>query len=155
MSEQLSVAKDIKALALINIQDIFLFTITATDKEIEDRYGSEARAIEIAEKYLEIAMRASVLEYDLKGWSVTYSVPIKGKNERIEKTAYFYDMTDRKTENSSEKPNNSTISKMEQVDKDINVRSKDEPQTHDICTNTHECVKDTHDKDEAQTERSE
>ena len=36
---------------------------------------------------------------------------------------------DRKTENSSEKPNNSTTSKMEQVDKDINVRSKDEPQT--------------------------
>ena len=36
---------------------------------------------------------------------------------------------DRKTENRSEKPNNSTISKMEQVDKDINVRSKDEPQT--------------------------
>ena len=58
----------------------------------------------------------------------------------------------RKTENSSEKPNNycddclytdtcdskeffyactskATISKMEQVDKDINVRSKDEPQT--------------------------
>ena len=33
---------------------------------------------------------------------------------------------DRKTEpNSSEKPNNSTISKMEQVDKDINVRSKE------------------------------
>ena len=29
----------------------------------------------------------------------------------------------------SEFPNNSTISKMEQVDKDINVRSKDEPQT--------------------------
>ena len=59
------------------------------------------------------------------------------------------DKTDRKTEpNSSEKPNNCedlqdwkdrmwaeaivtepTISKMEQVDKDINVRSKDEPQT--------------------------
>ena len=106
MSEQLSVAKDIEALALINIQDIFRFTITATDEEIEDRYGSEARAIEIAEKYLEIAMRASVLEYDLKGWSMKYSVPIKGKNERIEKTAYFYDMADRKTENSSEKPNN-------------------------------------------------
>ena len=30
------------------------------------------------------------------------------------------------TENCSEKPNNSTISKMEQVDKDINVRSKTE-----------------------------
>ena len=106
MSEQLSVAKDIKALALINIQDIFRFTITATDKEIEDRYGSEARAIEVAEKYLEIAMRTSVLEYDLKGWSVTYSVPIKDKNERIEKTAYFYDKADRKTENCSEIPNN-------------------------------------------------
>lgn len=107
MSEQLSVAKDIKALALINIQDIFRFTITATDEEIEDRYGSEARAIEIAEKYLEIAMRASVLEYDLKGWSIKYSVPIKGKDERIEKTAYFYDMADRKTENCSEIPNTS------------------------------------------------
>ena len=98
MSEELSVAKDIEALALINIQDIFRFTITATDKEIEDRYGSEARAIEVAEKYLEIAMRSSVLEYDLKGWSVTYSMPIKDKDERIEKTAYFYDRTDRKTE---------------------------------------------------------
>ena len=107
MSEQLSVAKDIEALALINIQDIFRFTITATDEEIEDRYGSEARAIEIAEKYLEIAMRTSVLEYDLKGWSMKYSVPIKGKDERIEKTAYFYDMADRKTENSSEIPNKS------------------------------------------------
>lgn len=39
------------------------------------------------------------------------------------------DKADRKTENSSEKPNNSTISILEQVDKDINVRSKDEPQT--------------------------
>ena len=34
-------------------------------------------------------------------------------------------LKDHKTENSSEKPNNSTISKMEQVDKDINVRSKE------------------------------
>ena len=38
-------------------------------------------------------------------------------------------MIDRKTDSDSEIPNNSTISKMEQVDKDINVRSKDEPQT--------------------------
>ena len=46
-------------------------------------------------------------------------------------------VADRKIENSSEKPNNCedepkdepTISKMEQVDKDINVRSKTEPQT--------------------------
>ena len=35
--------------------------------------------------------------------------------------------------NSSEFPNNSTISKMEQVDKDINVRSKDEPKICEWC----------------------
>ena len=29
---------------------------------------------------------------------------------------------------------------------------REEPQTHDIHTNTHECVKDTHDKDEPQTD---
>ena len=60
--------------------------------------------------------------------------------------------------NSSEKPNNSTISKMEQVDKDINVRSKDEPQTdiHDLtdcdfCK--HRNCKDCEGgKDEPQTE---
>ena len=122
MSEQLSVAKDIEALALINIQDIFRFTITATDEEIEDRYGSEARAIEVAEKYLEIAMRTSVLEYDLKGWSVTYSVPIKDKNERIEKTAYFYDKADRKTENSSEIPNNCEESEQRKTCKGISCK---------------------------------
>lgn len=34
-------------------------------------------------------------------------------------------------------------------------RQADTPQTetHDLHTNTHECVKDTHDKDEPQTER--
>ena len=72
---------------------------------------------------------------------------------------WLVEIADRKTENGSEKPNNcedapqnycddclytdtcdskeffyactskATISKMEQVDKDINVRSKDEPQT--------------------------
>ena len=42
-------------------------------------------------------------------------------------------LADRKTESNSEKPNSSTISKMEQVDKDINVRSNDEPQTCDDC----------------------
>ena len=47
---------------------------------------------------------------------------IDGKDDYVKRR------TDRKTENSSEIPNNSTISKMEQVDKDINVRSK-EPQT--------------------------
>ena len=95
--------------------------------------------------------------------------------------------TDRKTENSSEIPNNykvknycddclytdtcdskeffyactskATISKMEQVDKDINVRSKDEPQTCSVngrpytdCCNCEyfKCTADV-----PQTERSE
>ena len=74
---------------------------------------------------------------------------------------WLVEIENRKTENSSEKPNNcegknycddclytdtcdskeffyactskATISKMEQVDKDINVRSKDEPQTEEHC----------------------
>lgn len=96
MKEQLSVANDIKGLALINIQDIFRFTITATDEEIEDRYGSEAKAIQVAEKYLDIAMRVEILEYSLKGWSMKYSVPIKGKDERIEKESYFYDREEKR-----------------------------------------------------------
>ena len=39
--EHLSVGNDIRALALINIRDIFQFTITAKDEEIINRYGSE------------------------------------------------------------------------------------------------------------------
>ena len=35
--EQLSVGNSIKALALINIQDIFRFTLTAKDEEIKER----------------------------------------------------------------------------------------------------------------------
>lgn len=66
---------------------------------------------------------------------------------------------DRKTE--------PTISKMEQVDKDINVRSKDEPQTCDTCKYgedkhryahiCNECgvgINNYEPKDEPQTERS-
>ena len=68
-------------------------------------------------------------------------------------------MADRKTE--------PTSSKMEQVDKDINVRSKDEPQTERYCTNCkhngvvadYECREchgmDKHEFIEPQTERSE
>lgn len=94
MSEKhLSVANDIKALALINVEDIFWFTLTATDAEIEERYGTEARAIEVADKYLTIAIRAEALELSLSGWSMMYSQPLKDSNERIEKTAYFYDNT--------------------------------------------------------------
>ena len=54
---QMSVANQIKALALINVQDIFKFMITATDEEIEDRYITEERAanaiaIDFAEKFI-------------------------------------------------------------------------------------------------------
>ena len=85
-------------------------------------------------------------------WSISESM-----RNRLEP----YDEADRKTENSSEKPNNSTSSKMEQVDKDTNVRSKDEPQTdiHDLtdcdfCK--HRNCKDCEGgKDEPQAERSE
>ena len=93
--EALSVANDIAALALINIQDIFRFVLTAKDDEIEERYGSERIAIEVAEKYIEIARNALFLEHYVSGWSMTYSQPIKDSNDRREYTARFYDLTKR------------------------------------------------------------
>ena len=92
MSEKkhLSVADDIKALALINIEDIFNFTLTAKDSEIECRYGSEERALAVAEKYLDIATRVTLLEASVYGWSMKYSMPIKDSDERKEHIAYFY-----------------------------------------------------------------
>ena len=88
--EQLSVGNSIKALALINIQDIFRFTITARDEEIRERYGSEESAVCVAEKYLDIALKASILENALAGWSINYTMPIKDSDERADYTAYFY-----------------------------------------------------------------
>ena len=80
-----------------------------------------------------------IVDAYMRGWNDALDAVQSGK---------FIINADRKTENSSEKPNNCedlqdwkdrmwaeaivtepTISKMEQVDKDINVRSKDEPQT--------------------------
>ena len=89
--EQLSVGNNIKALALINIEDIFQFTITATDEEIKERYGSEEEAVRVAEMYLEIALKASMLEHPLKGWSMKYTMPEKGSDKRKEFVAHFYD----------------------------------------------------------------
>ena len=97
MNNKLSVANDIKALALINIQDIFRFMLTATDDEITERYGSEARAIEIADKYLDIAFRVDFIQDSIKGWSMTYTQPIKDSDERREYKAYFYDTKDSKS----------------------------------------------------------
>lgn len=98
--ETLSVAKDIAALALINIQDIFQFVLSAKDEEIEKRYGTEEKAIKIAEKYIEIATKSLILEYPLSGWSLEYSQPIAGSDERLKKTARFYDVKeDDKNEN--------------------------------------------------------
>lgn len=88
--EQLSVGNSIKALALINIQDIFRFTITARDEEIRERYGSEESAVCVAEKYLDIALKAGILESALAGWNMNYTMPIKGSDERADYTAYFY-----------------------------------------------------------------
>ena len=76
----------------------------------------------------------------------------------ISEMADYNDKADRKTENSSEKTNNSTISKMEQVDKDINVRSKDEPQTCSVNGRPYDCGNCEYFRctaDEPQTERSE
>ena len=91
--KHLSVANDITALALINVQDIFNFVLTAKDDEIEERYGTEERAIKIAEQYIEIAERAQGMQsMFLRGWSMKYSQPIKDSDERITKEAYFYDV---------------------------------------------------------------
>lgn len=89
--EHLSVGNDIRALALINIQDIFQFVLTAKDEEIIDRYGTEERALSVAEKYLDIALKAEILEYPLKGWSMKYTMPEKGSDKRKEFVAHFYD----------------------------------------------------------------
>ena len=92
MKEHLSVANDITALALINVQDIFHFVLTAKDDEIEERYGTEESAIKIAERYMEIAEQAQRMQMVfLQGWSIKYSQPIKDSDERITKEAYFYD----------------------------------------------------------------
>lgn len=88
--EQLSVGNSIKALALINIPDIFRFTITAKDEEIRERYGSEESAVCVAEKYLDIALKAGMLEHALAGWNMNYTMPIKDSDERADYTAYFY-----------------------------------------------------------------
>ncbi len=88
--KHLSVGDDIKALALINIEDIFGFTLTAKDSEIEDRYGSEEQALAVAEKYMDIAKQVSLLEASVYGWSMKYSQPVRDSEDRKNKTAYFY-----------------------------------------------------------------
>lgn len=91
---KMSVADEIKAWSLLNIRDIFDFVMTANDDEIVERYGDEKTAVEIAEKYLEIGIKASWLEHGLSGWSMTYTQPVKGKDERRTKKAYFYTKTE-------------------------------------------------------------
>ena len=54
------------------------------------------------------------------------------KHGLLDKADGYYQTHDKTEPSNSEKPNNSTISKMEQVDKDINVRSKDERQTKGV-----------------------
>ena len=87
---KLSVANSIKANALINVEDIFRFLISAKDDEIIERYGSEERALKCAEKYMDIARQVDLIEYPLKGWSISYTMPIKDSDERREYEACFY-----------------------------------------------------------------
>lgn len=88
--DKMSVANSIKAWALLNIEDIFRFMITATDDEIEERYITEKNAVDIAEKYLNVAQQAHYLQLDISGWSFKYSQPtIDGS--RIDKEAFFSD----------------------------------------------------------------
>ena len=70
----------------------------------------------------------NVTRYGCVSWNCEYI----NRDEAIKAWREKHETADRKTENSSEKPNNSTISKMEQVDKDINVRSKDEPTGYNL-----------------------
>lgn len=105
--EQLSVGNNIKALALINIQDIFSFTITAKDEEIRERYGSEESAVCVAEKYLDIALKTGMLEHALAGWNMNYTMPIKDSDERADYTAYFYN----KYKEAEEAPTEPTVAK--------------------------------------------
>ena len=104
--EQLSIGNSIKALALINIQDIFRFTLTAKDAEIKERYGSEESAVCVAEKYLDIALKANILENALAGWSMNYTMPIKDSDERADYTAYFYNKYKEAEEASAEPTGN-------------------------------------------------
>lgn len=88
----LSVANEIKAFALINILDIFKFTLTAEDADIEKRYDTEERALKVAREYLEIAKQVSLIEIPIKGWSIDYSQPIANSDGRREHKACFFDV---------------------------------------------------------------
>ena len=55
------VLTEINALGLINVLDIFKFTLTAKDAEIEKRYGSEEKALQVADKYLSLIKQCNFL----------------------------------------------------------------------------------------------
>ena len=104
--EQLSVGNSIKALALINIQDIFRFTITAKDEEIRERYGSEESAVCVAEKYLDIALKVGMLEHALAGWNMNYTIVMSGQTIR-----HTFTTSTRKQRKRNEKHKRNTGSK--------------------------------------------
>ena len=101
------------------------------------------------ERILTLEEKVARLQFDV--YAMQNKIAFKEGCDECPHAKCLYE-ADRKTENSSEKPNNCedlqdwkdrmwaeaivtepTISKMEQVDKDINVRSKDEPQTCETC----------------------
>ena len=97
----MSVAMEIDALALLNIRDILNYILTAEDDEIEKRYATEERAVAMAEKILNIALKAGILEHPLKGWSLKYTQPT-GRGDRVEHNAVFFTRTECAKEESTE-----------------------------------------------------
>ena len=95
---------------------------THTDNAI--RYGTEVsdrKETEMGKTFVEDERPCdscvNVTRYGCVSWNCEYI----NRDEAIKAWREKHEMADRKTENSSEIPNNSTISKMEQVE--------DEPQT--------------------------
>ena len=92
---KMSVADEIRAWSLLNILDIMKFVMCATDSEISERYGTEETAIDIAEKYLNIGMKAEILQYPISGWSMKYSQPLKeNPQNRVTHEAVFHTITE-------------------------------------------------------------
>ena len=57
--------------------------------------SSTACAIDIAEKYLNIGLKADILQYPISGWSMKYSQPLKeNPQKRVTHEAVFHTITE-------------------------------------------------------------
>lgn len=83
---------ELNALCLINAQDVIGRLYSDTDKDIEERYGTEAEGIDVALKYIELAERATRIFFTGSLPSnIRISQPDKDGN-RIYKTYEFADI---------------------------------------------------------------